>query len=393
MGNKKKFDKIELNETYYETHPAENESEKEKGKEKRKKAPKPFLDLNPTEVPERKKLSSRFTYTREKRKVVSSEEGREEPAADAPSKGPYVYLLIVLCLVFTVKSIMESVIFLSLPVETRSFAKILMYIAAYIVPTVVFVVAIRAKRHLHNIRRFSVSVLPFAASGLGLLLCLTALQKYIIAYTFSYSEPTVAIEGSVAISLVTGALLPAVCEELFVRGILQHEVSEYAGGLCGVTVGALVFAMLHFELQYFMIYFVAGIVLGSITHVSRSVFPAMAVHFLNNAISILFSEKLSFVATERIGGTLLIIVLASLCFGFLILTLHLAEKISEKRAKMYLSRESETSETDGISGNERNVFFVLSPEGKTPSRFFKVLTTPAMLVAFAFFIVIAFVGI
>lgn len=391
MGNKKKFDKIELNESYYETHREESEPVKEKKKEKKEKKnkePKTLVDLNVSELPEKKKISSRFTFTKEKRTVVSEENDTEQ--LKSPSKAPYVYSLIVLCLVFVMKIVVVSDAFFSLAQETRAIIKTVLYLMAFVVPSVIFMMAIKEKRHLHNIRLFSVNVVPFAASSLGLLLCLTALQKYLIAYTFSYSEPTVAAEGSLAVSLLVGALLPAVCEELFVRGILQHEISEYAGGLCGVLVGAFVFAMLHFEFQYFFIYFVAGIVLGSITHTSRSVFPAMAVHFFNNAFSIMFSDKLSFVATERIGGTLLIIVLASFCFGFLILTLHLAEKISEKRAGKYLSDEGEAA--DG-KNDEKNVFYVLSPDGKTARRFFKVLTNPAMLVSFAIFIVIAFTGI
>ena len=385
MGNKKKFDKIELNETYYETHADEKESLKENKKEKKKKEAITLVDLTASELPEKKKLSSRFTFTKEKRTVVNEDE--EDVQLKAPSKAPYVYSLIVLCLVFVMKIVVVSNVFQSIPQETRAVVKILMYLVAFVAPSIVFITAIKEKRHLHNIRLFSVNVLPFAASCLGLLLCLTALQKYLIAYTFSYSEPTVASEGSLALSLLVGALLPAVCEELFVRGILQHEISEYAGGLCGVIVGAVVFAMFHFELQYFLIYFVSGIILGSITHVSRSVFPAMAVHFLGNAISIMFSDKLSFVATERIGGTLLIIVLASFCFGFLILTLHLAEKISEKRAGMYLSAEQKELQN---KKTEKNMFYVLSPDGKTAKRFFKVLTAPTMLVSYAIFIVVAF---
>ncbi|MBR2021091.1 MAG: hypothetical protein IJ939_01515, partial [Clostridia bacterium] len=94
--------------------------------------------------------------------------------------------------------------------------------------------------------------------------------------------------------------------------------------------------------------------------------------------------KLSFIATERIGGALLMIVLASLCFGFLILTLHLAEKISEKRAKNALLSENSNE-------IEKNAFTVLSPGGKTASKFLRVIVSPMMLASIAIFIVAAFV--
>ncbi|MBQ7399956.1 MAG: CPBP family intramembrane metalloprotease [Clostridia bacterium] len=389
MGNKKKFEKIERNDTYYETHGDEEIKQDEK-KQKEKKIGKTEIlpGIDSQNVPEKKTFSSRFTYKREKKKITQSEEATAQ-VKTAPN-APFVFSLVVLCIVLVMSYVVTSNIFLSLPGTTKAFARVIMYIAAYVVPSVIYLITPYSKKHFHNIRRFSVSTLPFAASCLGLMLCLAALQKYLIAYVFSYSEPLVSAQGNLLVSIVVGAFLPAICEELFVRGILQNEISEYAGGLCGVIVGALVFAMLHFELQYFFVYFLGGIILGSITHVTRSVFPAMAVHFLNNTLSILFSDKLSFIATERIGGTLLIIVLASVCFGFLILTLHLAEKISEKRAKNYLLSDKDESNGKNVE-SDNNVFFVISPDKKTPSKFLKVMLTPAMLTSIAIFIVVAFI--
>ncbi|MBO4951073.1 MAG: CPBP family intramembrane metalloprotease [Clostridia bacterium] len=388
MGNKKKFDKIEPNDTYYETHEDEIDSEQKTKKEKKVKKPKFLPGIDAGHEPQKEKLPSRFTYKREKRKVVDSQE--EKGVVEAPPKAPYVYTLVVMCLVLVMSFVVTSNIYASLSDTVRAVSKMLMYLAAFVVPTAVYLILPQSGKSLHNIRKFSAPTLVFSASCLGLLICLTALQKYLIAYSFSYSEPMVQVEGGVLLSIVTGALLPAVCEELFVRGVLQYEISKYAGGLCGVTVGALVFAMLHYELQYFLIYFVSGLVLGCVTHVTRSVFPAMLVHFLNNTLSILFSNSLSVVATERIGGAMLIIVLASLCFGFLILTLHLAEKLSEKRARKYLKEENSLQEGEELKP-EKNMFFVLSPDKKTGSRFLKVLVSPPMLVCYAVFVVIAFI--
>ena len=387
MGNRNKFDKIERNDTYYEAYGEEEITEKKKKKDKKNKI-KDLSGLDASNVPEKEKPSFRFTFTKEKRKVIYDNEKTSD--VTPPSKAPFVFMLTVFCLVLLMSFALTSNRFNRLDDTTAAAVKAGMYILAYLVPSIIYLVIPHSGKHLHNIRRFSVSTLAFSASCLGLMLCLTALQKYLIAYSFSYSEPTVAVQGNIWLGLVTGALLPAVCEELFVRGILQHKISEYAGGFCGITVGALVFAMLHFELQYFMIYFVSGLVLGAVTHVTRSVFPAIAVHFLNNALSIVFSEKLSFVATERIGGTLLIIVLAGICFGFLILTLHLAETISEKRAEKSLKMPNKTP-LEGHLDGERNAFFLLSPQGKTATRSFKVVTNPFMLSAVAIFIIIVFV--
>ena len=388
MGNKKKFDKIEKNEAYYAAYGnGENEGVEAKEPVKEKKS---LFDIRPSDVPAKDRLSSKFKYTREKRRIPEDEEVNNEdavtPEVKAAPKAPFVFALVVLCVVLASGIIISSNLFSSLDEKKAAYIKLLLYVGAYIVPSVVYLLLPHSGRSLHNIRLFSASVMPFAASCLGLVFCLTALQKYIIAYVFSYSEAASAVPGHIWLSLLTGALLPAVCEELFVRGIFQYEVSKYAGGFCGIMAGALVFALLHFELQYFLVYLVAGVVLGVVAHVSRSVFPAMLVHFLNNTISILFSDKLSFVATERIGGVLLIIVLASFCFGFLILSLHLAEKISEKRAEKYLGAEQDESK-------EKATFFMGSFEGGSGSKFIKAFTSPAMLIAYAVFIIAVFLEI
>lgn len=389
MGNKKKFDEIGRNDAYYEAYGEEVEEKQDdnKAEKKEKKEKKSiFKSLDSDMIPEKKTPSERFTYKREKRKIVH--EDNEEKVVDLPRRAPYIFSLIVLCLVLAMNFVLTSKFFLSLDETTSCVAEVLMYVTAYFIPCVVYLVLPCSQKNLHNIRRFSVSTLSFAAANLGLMICLTALQKYMIAYTFSYSQPSAVMHGSIWFSLLTGALLPAICEELFVRGILQYEISEYAGGLCGVLVSAFVFAMLHFELQYFMIYFTGGLILGAVTHVTRSVFPAMAVHFLNNLLSMLLIDKLSFVATERIGGVLLIIILASMCFGFLILTLHLAEKISEKRVRYYLAKENEGQHTE-----EKNTFFVLSPDKMTGKKLLKVIMTPGMLVSFVVFLVIVFINL
>ena len=118
MGNKKKFDKIQRNETYYETHLEESESSKPEKKEKTKEKKVLFSGLIPGEVPEKKKTSTRFTYTREKRKVMN--DSGENTVVDAPSKAPYVCALIVLCAVFVMRSIAQSDIFFSLSESSPS---------------------------------------------------------------------------------------------------------------------------------------------------------------------------------------------------------------------------------------------------------------------------------
>lgn len=375
MGRKAKFEKLEKNEAYYDLHSEEKEPEKEKKsavsslvgavKEKGKKFAQDI-----SKVPQKKSPSTKFTYTKNTRKVTY-EDAPERQALEAPSKAPFILMLCVFCVMFACKYTYALPIFAKLSERNVAIAEIIMSVASYIVPSLVYIIYAKDRKACHNFKSFSPTMLPLMLSMLGLVICITALQKYYIAYTFSYSVEVGVSARDTLLVVITGAVLPAVCEEFFVHGVFQKEVSRYGGGFCGILVSGLVFALLHYEVQYFFIYLTAGVIMGALTHVTGSVIPAMIVHFLNNAISILFSDRLSFIATERIGGTLLMVVLAALSFILLIVVLRMVENITERKSEEKLF--------------EKDTIIFVSREGRTLSRFGKVLSCPLMLVSYVLF--------
>lgn len=374
MGKKNKFEKIGRNETYYEAYGEEEVKEKKTGKS--------ILGVDKENVPEKKKLSSRFTYIREKKQPEPTPETQEAliyEEIEKPRISPYVLTLVVVCLAFILKSLAAHELFSGFIHKNSALVSVAIYAFVYLIPSVIFVILSFGRMRFHYVRKFSPSLLPFSFACLGLVLSITALQKYLIAYTFGYSEPTAMTYGGVLTGVLLGALLPAVCEELLIHGILQKEISEYAGGFAGIIISAVVFSVLHFELQYFFVYLIAAVIMGALTHVTGSCLPAMLVHFLNNAFSILFSERLGFVATERIGGTLLIIVIFAVCLAFLILCLNIAEKISEKKADVC----AENIE----SGEDVHIEYFFAREGRSLARAINVLKTPPMLICYVIFII------
>ncbi len=88
--------------------------------------------------------------------------------------------------------------------------------------------------------------------------------------------------GSIGVFLAY-CLVPAVCEELFFRSVVIKEYKAY-GAFNAVLISALYFTMVHFTVDGFLVYFFAGILLGTVAFVSRSVFPSMLVHVAYNAI-------------------------------------------------------------------------------------------------------------
>ena len=116
--------------------------------------------------------------------------------------------------------------------------------------------------------------------------------------------------------LVVLALLPAVAEELFFRGILQRIFIQMTRRpWIGIIITAIIFSALHGQFLGFIPRMVLGIVLGALYWYSGSLYPGMLAHFLNNAVQIVlvyvspeFLEKeVHFGAGIIAGSTLLVV--------------------------------------------------------------------------------------
>ena len=90
------------------------------------------------------------------------------------------------------------------------------------------------------------------------------------------------------IVLISGAVLPAICEELFFRGYLLSAWEE-RWGWRSVPVCAVLFALLHGSVQGFPAQLAAGMLLGCICIRSGSVFCAIAAHLGYNLGVVLLS--------------------------------------------------------------------------------------------------------
>ena len=87
------------------------------------------------------------------------------------------------------------------------------------------------------------------------------------------------------IVLLFVALTPAICEELFFRGIVFAGLRRH-GAWMAVLVSALLFALLHGSVYRLLPTLFLGAVLGWVRLVSRSIVPGMVVHALNNGVAV-----------------------------------------------------------------------------------------------------------
>lgn len=91
---------------------------------------------------------------------------------------------------------------------------------------------------------------------------------------------------SLLINLFALALLPALLEELAFRKCIIGTLQKYGKGIA-VVISALLFGVVHGGIAQSVFAFIVGLVLGFITVKTGSVRIAAAVHFANNALSVL----------------------------------------------------------------------------------------------------------
>lgn len=278
--------------------------------------------------------------------------------------------------------------------NTLLIVKCIIYLITFIVPCIVFCKMKRLSIHKElSIHRFSFSYTTLIAISFLLLTVVIATGRIAIDHFFPTAGSEIPIQANKdnAIGVILAyAIFPAICEELFLRGLLQNEISKTAGAAAGIIVSSLAFALIHQELRYFLIYFVSGIILAVVSHITNSVIPSVILHTLNNLFSITFSARISFIASERTGNTILIAVLTLILLLLLIFFLKLLENICIKKAYVEDMKKSNSSEEDSQKTHRRRMYYrtpfkMSSPSGYTLHKALRVIFSPAMIISFVLF--------
>lgn len=150
---------------------------------------------------------------------------------------------------------------------------------------------------------FKVILISF---GLGLLaffvnIAISTLFNGILSF-FGYSQPVSVSTGyesmfpnwaTFLIQLTTVAILPAICEEFLHRGVLLNGLKEI-GIKKAILISSLMFGLLHFNINQFFYATILGMLMALVGVVSKSIYPAMIIHFTNNAISVYLSSAESY---------------------------------------------------------------------------------------------------
>ncbi len=275
----------------------------------------------------------------------------------------------------------------------------------FLVPSIIYVFAVRkegfAGLHVH---RFSPAFATFLFLSLALMIAAVAAEKFSLACFFSglaVREPVrLSFQNDFLINLILYVIVPVVCEELFFRGVLQTALSEAAGGFAGITVSALAYALIYFDLAGFPVYLTVGVLSGILRHVCGSVVPGMLVHAVFRFVSLTFSAQLSFIASERAGGYFVLVVLVLAVFVFLLFYLKSLEIVCTKKAVSVLVMQNDTqkaendrqtpAESENLVVFRSKPFRLTAETGYTFHKFWRVLFSPALILAFVAYGLILF---
>ncbi len=128
---------------------------------------------------------------------------------------------------------------------------------------------------------YSITVVIFAYPLIAIINYILNKETILIGQNISYEFIQNISIGSFLIIILIYALIPAICEEFFFRGILSKLFRKY-NLLSRILVISLIFAIMHYSIKNFIGPFLLSVFLVYICDRSDSIIPAIIGHFVYN---------------------------------------------------------------------------------------------------------------
>ncbi len=211
--------------------------------------------------------------------------------------------------------------------------KMAIYVIIYIIPMAVYIRLSKVKAtRIMGLSFIKFKYLPFILLfGLSTSIICALINAGSAAVFASFlditpQETTVDfVSDRVFVLVITSVLLPAVCEELLIRGIALSEYARY-GVSVSVIMTSIVFALFHGNVTAIPSLFVAGVFYAVLTHLFKSVWPAIICHVINNGLSLYIALNTDFLR-YLLSDVIFIVVIVCLLFIVLYITLRLLERV------------------------------------------------------------------
>ncbi len=85
--------------------------------------------------------------------------------------------------------------------------------------------------------------------------------------------------------LLVAVFVAPIFEEIFFRGFLLQGLRRVLGDTWAVLISSLIFAIIHFSVASFPLLLILGIILGVMRIKTKSIWPGVILHSLNNLVS------------------------------------------------------------------------------------------------------------
>lgn len=214
--------------------------------------------------------------------------------------------------------------------------KILIYIVIFIIPMIVYTAVNKYKPGtLLRMRHFKIKYLPFVLLlGLSVsVICalINALSAAMLSRFGLETNVTSTIgfsSDSPLVIAISGVFMPALCEEFLIRGAALTEYGKY-GVSVSVLLTSVIFALFHGSPVTMLSLFGAGVVYAVITHLFKSIWPAVICHCINNALAVYIAHNGDFISYLISDVLFIIILIAVICLVFYF-TLKFGERVVDE---------------------------------------------------------------
>lgn len=97
------------------------------------------------------------------------------------------------------------------------------------------------------------------------------------------------MDGNIFAVFFVIALTPAVCEEMLFRGFIYNSMKARYRVTTAICIVSVLFGIYHMSLIKFIPTGLIGLVLCYVAYKTKSIYPSMMMHFINNAFSVALS--------------------------------------------------------------------------------------------------------
>lgn len=196
------------------------------------------------------------------------------------------------------------------------------------------------------------TALPFLLFGIGFCSFANIAMSYSsaifegfgIEYNVDFGENPSGIFGFL-LTFIATAIVPALVEEFACRGIVLGLLKKYGEGFAIIT-SSIVFGIMHGNFEQIPFAVMVGLILGYIYVKTGSIWVSVAVHGINNAVSVIFSylENIMTVNMQNLLYLLYLIVsMLAAIFGVLLLLKNKKENYElEKQEDIITSKQKYT---------------------------------------------------